>query len=150
MFVTGYEYSFPFLSMETDVCLDDEFYVRPLFKHCININRPTMAFVGLQICAYTLMYDMQVRIIGITDSLAALHCVVVAVIAIIALIRQVRLCLKYWDRLKAMPSRERMLEDCQAEMQKQWDKDESLRKAHLLGVDQVKSQCGRGVLFFFY
>lgn len=34
--------------------------VEPLYKHVININRPTMAIVGLQNCAYTFMYDLQV------------------------------------------------------------------------------------------
>lgn len=40
--------------------MNDSFYIQPLFKHLININYPTMAIVGLQICAYTYMYDMQV------------------------------------------------------------------------------------------
>lgn len=50
---------------------------------------------------------------------------------------QVRFCLKFWNKDKEMPSREEMLEDAEIQMQKQWDKDKSLRKAHLLGVDQV-------------
>lgn len=61
LYCTGYQYSFPFLSTDTDICVKDSFYIHPMYKHCININHPTMAIIGLQICAYTLMYDMQVR-----------------------------------------------------------------------------------------
>lgn len=60
LYCTGYQYSFPFLSSDTGLCVRDGFYVHPLYKHCININYPTMAIIGEQICAYTLMYDMQV------------------------------------------------------------------------------------------
>ncbi len=43
---TGYLYSFPFLSMDCGITIDDNF-IRPLFKHCININYPSMAFIGM-------------------------------------------------------------------------------------------------------
>lgn len=105
---SGYQYSFPFLSTDTDICLEEGFLVRPMYKHCININHPTMAIIGLQICAYTLMYDMQVQ-----------------------------LCFRYWNNEIPMPSREEMLADTKLEMQKQQSKSEQLRKSHLLGVDQV-------------
>lgn len=60
LFCTGYTYSFPFLSVDCGLCVKDKYMVQPLYKHLININRPTMAIVGLQICAYTFMYDLQV------------------------------------------------------------------------------------------
>lgn len=37
-----------------------------------------------------------------------------------------------------MPSQPDMLADTEKEMQKQWDKGNEMKKAHLLGVDQVK------------
>lgn len=42
----GYLYSFPFLSMDCGIIIEDN-YVQPLFKHCININYPTMCFIGI-------------------------------------------------------------------------------------------------------
>ncbi len=57
----GYKYSFPFLSVDCGLSVDDN-YVHPLYKHCININRPTMALIGLPyyVCA-SQMSDLQVR-----------------------------------------------------------------------------------------
>lgn len=56
----GYEYSFPFLSDECGIIVDDN-YVQPLYKHLINIEHPTMAIVGLPfyVCAF-IMFDLQV------------------------------------------------------------------------------------------
>lgn len=42
----GYLYSFPFLSMDCGITIDDNF-IQPLFKHCINIKYPTMCFIGM-------------------------------------------------------------------------------------------------------
>lgn len=59
MFV-GYKFSFPFLTIDSGLQIKDDFIVQPLYKHMININDPTLAIIGLQICAYTFMYDLQV------------------------------------------------------------------------------------------
>lgn len=59
---SGYKFSFPFLSLDSGLSMEEGFHIHPLYKHLININHPTMALVGLQICAYTHMYDMQVRL----------------------------------------------------------------------------------------
>lgn len=61
LYCTGYKYSFPFLSVDCNVTCDNNF-VRPLYKHCININRPTMGFIGLPfyVCAAQ-MFDLQSR-----------------------------------------------------------------------------------------
>lgn len=88
--------------------MEDSFYIHPLYKHLININHPTLAIVGLQICAYTYMYDMQIRF-----------------------------CLKFWSGEKQMPTREDMLEDTRREMEKQRAKNIQKRHFHLLGIDQV-------------
>lgn len=42
----GYLYSFPFLSIDCGITVDDN-YIYPLFMHCINIKYPTMCFIGL-------------------------------------------------------------------------------------------------------
>lgn len=94
--------------MDAELYLEDSFYIHPLYKHLININYPTLAIVGLQICAYTYMYDMQIRF-----------------------------CLKLWSGEKQMPTKEEMLEDTRREMDKQRAKKISKRHFHLLGTDQV-------------
>lgn len=51
-YCTGYKYTFPFLSVDCGITCDDN-YVRPLYKHCISINRPSLGFIGLPfyVCA---------------------------------------------------------------------------------------------------
>uniref|UniRef100_A0A1B0D7G2 Flavin-containing monooxygenase n=1 Tax=Phlebotomus papatasi TaxID=29031 RepID=A0A1B0D7G2_PHLPP len=46
LFCTGYRYTFPFLSVDCGINVEENF-VQPLYKHCININYPTMGFAGL-------------------------------------------------------------------------------------------------------
>ncbi|CAG9813294.1 unnamed protein product [Phaedon cochleariae] len=43
---TGYRFSFPFLTPECDVEVED-YYVKYLYKHTINVEHPTMAFLGM-------------------------------------------------------------------------------------------------------
>uniref|UniRef100_A0A1B0CED8 Flavin-containing monooxygenase n=1 Tax=Lutzomyia longipalpis TaxID=7200 RepID=A0A1B0CED8_LUTLO len=61
VYCTGYRYSFPFLTPDCGVTYDQN-YVTPLYQHCININRPTMAFIGLcQFVMASQVADMQAR-----------------------------------------------------------------------------------------
>ncbi|CAG9766255.1 unnamed protein product [Ceutorhynchus assimilis] len=61
LFCTGYRYSFPFLSDSCGLTVDD-YHVRPLYKHMIHIDRPTMCFIGVpyDVCTF-LMFDLQAR-----------------------------------------------------------------------------------------
>lgn len=43
---TGYKTVFPFLSVDCGISVDEP-RISPLFKDCININHPTMAFIGI-------------------------------------------------------------------------------------------------------
>ncbi|CAG9813293.1 unnamed protein product [Phaedon cochleariae] len=43
---TGYRFSFPFLTPECGVEVED-YYVKYLYKHTINVEHPTMAFLGM-------------------------------------------------------------------------------------------------------
>lgn len=105
----GYKYTFPFLSVDCGISVDDN-YVQPLYKHCMNINRPTMALIGLPfyVCA-SQMFDLQVRFV-----------------------------MKFLSGKKPMPSKEEMLSNTEMEMQKRWDKGYKKRQAHLMGEDQVR------------
>lgn len=62
LYCTGYHYCFPFLHESCGITVKNNNYVEPLYKHCININIPTMFFIGLNqitICSY--MTDIQAR-----------------------------------------------------------------------------------------
>lgn len=48
----GYKYSYPFLSVESDIHVDENF-VQSLYKHVINIEHPTMAFIGVTTTLFT-------------------------------------------------------------------------------------------------
>ncbi|KAI8426007.1 hypothetical protein MSG28_004983 [Choristoneura fumiferana] len=58
---TGYLYNFPFLHASCGVVVDDN-CVEPLYKHLVNIQHPSMCFVGVPyyVCAFS-MFDLQVR-----------------------------------------------------------------------------------------
>ncbi|MPC17831.1 Flavin-containing monooxygenase FMO GS-OX-like 4 [Portunus trituberculatus] len=58
---TGYEFTFPFLSEECGVTVENNI-VKPLYKHLIHTAFPTMAFVGIpfQIVPFPL-FDVQVQ-----------------------------------------------------------------------------------------
>lgn len=60
LYCTGYRYTFPFLSIDCGLSVDGNF-VDGLFKHCLNINRPSMGIIGLPnfICPNQ-MFDLQV------------------------------------------------------------------------------------------
>jgi dimethylaniline monooxygenase (N-oxide forming) len=61
VYATGFDYKFPFLSVDCGLSCDDK-HIQPLFKHCININQPTMAIISLPYFALAMpMYDLQVR-----------------------------------------------------------------------------------------
>ncbi|KAK5649045.1 hypothetical protein RI129_003937 [Pyrocoelia pectoralis] len=46
LYCTGYKYSFPFLTDGCDIKIENN-WVKPLYKHIININHPTMCFIGI-------------------------------------------------------------------------------------------------------
>lgn len=61
VYCTGYKYTFPFLSVDCGISVEDN-YVKPLYKHCININFPTMAVIGVPFYAcVSQMFDLQVN-----------------------------------------------------------------------------------------
>ncbi|XP_014288955.1 senecionine N-oxygenase [Halyomorpha halys] len=60
IYCTGYTYNFPFLTEDCGIIVDQ--YVGPLYKHLINIERPTMCIIGLpKYCPHQYMVDYQVR-----------------------------------------------------------------------------------------
>lgn len=108
-YCTGYKYFFPFLSADCGVECDDN-YVRPLYKHCLSIHRPSLGFIGLPfyVCALQ-MFDLQSRF-----------------------------CLTFLTGQKDLPEEAEMLADLKRDMSDR--KSRGLRKhqAHLMGHEQHK------------
>lgn len=61
VYCTGYEFSFPFLSEECGITVEDNVVV-PLYKHLIHSTYPSMAFIGIPflVCPFQL-FDSQVQ-----------------------------------------------------------------------------------------
>lgn len=88
IYCTGYKYTFPFLSADCGIRLEDN-HVQPLYKHVININHPTMALIGVPFyCIPTQMMDLQARF-----------------------------CMKYFTGELKLPPRDEMLQDMEADIE---------------------------------
>lgn len=107
-YCTGYKFTFPFLSADCGVHVDNN-YVQSLYKHCINIENPTLSIIGLpfHVCAGH-MNDLQARFV-----------------------------LKYLTGGVRLPSREEMQTDTDKEMGKRWADGLKKRQAHRMGPLQV-------------
>lgn len=106
IYATGYEYKFPFLSVDCGLHCHEK-YVEPLYKHCININRPSMGIIGLPYFAVAMpLFDLQIRF-----------------------------CLTFMTQTKILPPRDAMLSDTEREMNERW-KTLKRNKAHFLGMDR--------------
>lgn len=55
IYCTGYSIQFPFLDETCGISVDDN-YVFPIYKHTININQPTMCFLGIN--SYVITFPM--------------------------------------------------------------------------------------------
>jgi hypothetical protein len=107
IYCTGYIHSFPFLSVDCDVAVEENF-ISPLYKHCLCIKRPSLGFIGLPtfVCKNQ-VFDFQARF-----------------------------CLKFMmKKLKKLPSREEMLRDYESDMAARWERGLTKRTAHLMGFD---------------
>lgn len=107
-YCTGYKYAFPFLSVDCGIYVDDN-YVKHLYKHVINIEHPSMAFIGIPfyVCAAQ-MCDLQIRFV-----------------------------LTYWKGRKCLPSQREMLQDTKTKMQQRFARGFKKRQAHMMGEEQV-------------
>lgn len=104
VYCTGYEFSFPFLSVDCGL-LSEESYLQPLYKHCLSINSPSMGIIGLPVyvCPFQL-FDLQIRF-----------------------------CLTFMTEQKELPANGDMLEDMERDMNARWQRGLNKRKAHAMG-----------------
>ncbi|XP_055325902.1 senecionine N-oxygenase-like, partial [Sitodiplosis mosellana] len=111
----GYNYVYPFLGADTGIRVEDN-YVQSLYKQIINIEHPTMAFVGLPTFAVNnRMFDLQAR-----------------------------LALKFISGAKPLPSKADMLKDTKKYVESLRRKGISQRKLHVILPDDQK-QYWRGI-----
>ncbi|GAB0099094.1 Flavin-containing monooxygenase [Sergentomyia squamirostris] len=116
VYCTGYRYNLPFLSASCGVTTKGNQIVSPLWQHCINIHRPTMAIIGL--CQFV----MSSQIMDI----------------------QIRFSLKFFTGVKSLPSHEEMLLSEANEISKRLRK--GIKKTHFMGVpymDQYQKELAR-------
>lgn len=130
LFCTGYKHSFPFLSVDCGLSLEDRLHVGPLYKEMINVNHPTMAIIGLSQCILTfLRHDLQVydnpsskylnRKEFFCNFLKALF------------------CLKYWSGEIEPPTKEKMLEELRIENENRLERGIGSRQCHLMITEAV-------------
>lgn len=101
IYATGYQYSFPFLNEKCGIEIGDG-NIQYLYKHCINIQHPRMAFIGMPFYALTtLLFDLQSQFV-----------------------------MKHWSGQIQSPTRDEMLKDAGTELQKRLDLGWSKRHAH--------------------
>lgn len=59
----GYEFTYPFFTEEVGIQYNGN-NVRPLYKQILNIEHPTMAFIGVPLgIATNHLYDLQVNLL---------------------------------------------------------------------------------------
>lgn len=106
IYCTGYKYTFPFLSADCGIRLEDN-HVQPLYKHVININHPTMALIGVPFyCIPTQMMDLQARF-----------------------------CMKYFTSELKLPPRDEMLRDMEADIENRRHRGLPKKWMHKLSED---------------
>lgn len=104
IYCTGYDYRFPFLSVDCGISTEDD-YVKPLFMQCISIKRPTLGMIGLcnLICPNSI-FDMQARF-----------------------------CLAFMTGKKKLPSKEKMMEQFIEDIEERIKLGQPNKKFHYLG-----------------
>lgn len=102
LYCIGFKYTFPFLSADCGIFIEENKYVRNVFKHIINVKHPTMAFIGLNyIIISQTHFDMQSQF-----------------------------TVKMWASGKKFPSEREMLNDIEADLAKRLALGWKRRHAH--------------------
>jgi dimethylaniline monooxygenase (N-oxide forming) len=103
IYATGYHHSYPFLSVDSGLTSVNK-KVYPLYKHCLNINNPTLAIIGLPYPTLTMpLYDLQIRF-----------------------------ALQYWTKRKSLPSKEEMLDETNRDIEERKSKGLGDTKTHFI------------------
>ncbi|XP_050429759.1 senecionine N-oxygenase-like [Adelges cooleyi] len=104
LYCTGYTYKYPFLSPECGIRVENN-NVKPLFMHTVNIEHPTMFFVGIPTNTTGFcMYDLQVRFAK-----------------------------TFLSGRKRLPSKEDMLEDTRKDVESRLESGLRPKELHMMG-----------------
>lgn len=104
IYCTGFSTKFPFLSVDCGIFVEEN-YVQPLYKNVININHPSMAIIGLDFLICVQMhFDIQSQFV-----------------------------LKMWSTGRPFPTREEMLKDAEANLEKRLKRGWKRKHAHRVG-----------------
>lgn len=104
IYATGYKYAFPFLSVDCGISCDDN-YVHPLYKHCLGINRSSIAIIGLPNYVVPFyLFDFQIRF-----------------------------CLSFMTGRKQLPSKEQMFQELNDEINERKERGLSKKLFHYMG-----------------
>lgn len=106
---TGYLYNFQFLHESCGIVVEDN-CVEPLYKHLVNIQHPSMCFIGVPyyVCAFS-MFDLQVRYY-----------------------------VRSMNGTFRLPSTAQMVQHWEEEKQERASRGYTKRQAHMMGPDQEK------------
>ncbi|KAG5669184.1 hypothetical protein PVAND_017078 [Polypedilum vanderplanki] len=105
VFATGYDFTFPFLSVDSGISVYDK-CVQPLYKQCINANRPSLAIIGLP------YFTLRIPLFEI----------------------QIKFCIEFWSGRRKFPNRNEMLKDIKKDFQnRNVDIEGNSHKVHYLG-----------------
>lgn len=105
-YATGYDFTFPFLSVDSNISISDK-CVYPLYKQCLNANRPTLAIIGLPFFALAFpMFELQIKF-----------------------------CLQFWTGRRQLPSRDEMLTEIDDDFRAR-NIHKNKHEAHFLGLDK--------------
>ncbi|KAK4884289.1 hypothetical protein RN001_000560 [Aquatica leii] len=111
LYCTGFKYTCRFLNKECGLVVEDN-WVRPLYKQIINVEYPTMYFIGMPYVACGIpMFDSQVQF-----AFAA------------------------FEKKFKLPTKEDMLKELEQYMQKRREKGIPDREAHLLGTPDAQKK----------
>ena len=105
---TGYKYEYPFLHKTCGISVVSHMMIKPLYKHVININHPTMCFIGT--CS-TINPFPQFNL-------------------------QAQFYVRYLAGLIDLPTKEDMMQELSNELEMMKNEGKPLRHFHKLGMNQ--------------
>ncbi|KAI5643174.1 flavin-binding monooxygenase-like domain-containing protein [Phthorimaea operculella] len=130
IFCTGFQYYYPFLDETSGLTIDKRSVV-PLYKYMVNINQPSMIFMGLVVRA-CLVVAIEAQPSMIFMGLVVRACLVVAIEA------QTRYATALVKGNFTLPSQEKMMEEWQKRADEIQAKGRPMSDIHLLANDEDK------------
>lgn len=129
IFCTGYKYNFPFLTDECGIKTTNN-HVTSLYKHVVNIEHPTMFFIGLtNVTIFTYLIEFQVflKCLSIKREKYVFHFNLKVQFSVKILMKQIEL-----------PTKNEMYEELEADIEDRHLKGYKGKKMHQLWPDYMR------------